>query len=238
MPFSRFSLLTLLPLVVWALGGLSPAATVIPIWAGDPGTTQQEYQFDTNSLSPMANALANPFGTPAGTVSITDFFASGWQDPSSASALSGVASDGAWDVGREGTFTVDVPFSPGAPPAGSYYRVDFHVHVVAYQLAGISAVPDLVDGGMTVHDPSFDQITIAPDPEFAAAKWEGLTWAGYFDGVTDPSPISFQIKAPASTLSVLDTVEVFTRYSLIPEPSVPLLVMAGVAILGVTRRCR
>lgn len=209
------------------------AATPLPPWYGQPNSTRQGYYFDTNSQSPAANVLENPHGTPGATIVLGNF-SDGYQDPGNSIDLNGVNNDGAWDLGISGTITVQLNGAPAPPPPGSYYRFYFEVYVVSYQ--GITALPLFEAVGLTPVDPVRQQSLVAPDPLFPSATWEGITWTGYFDNVLT-NDLTFRIKAPSNNTSVVDSLEVFTHYTLVPEPSATLFVL-GATIGWASRRRR
>ncbi len=114
------------------------AATPLPAWDGDPGSTRQGYLFDTGSLSPTANILQNSYGVPTANLTL-GAFTSGWQDPNAPYTNPGADGDGAWDLGISGVIQVTVPIALAPADPGTYYRVDFQVWAVAYK--GITALP-------------------------------------------------------------------------------------------------
>ena len=185
------------------------AVTPLPVWYGEPRTTRTGYIFDNNSLSPLPNLSENPFGSPAATVTLGTV-ADGWQDPQIPWDNSGVLSDGAWDIGKTGVISVTVPFAPTVPPAGMYYDVAFLVRTVAYK--GIMALPSFDSSVTPALDLVLSQATVAQDPMFSGATWEGLTWTGHVAHVS-ASNLSLAIKSPANNMSVVDTYEVFTQYT-------------------------
>jgi hypothetical protein len=199
------------------------AATPIPTWYGEPDTTRQGYEFTDGSFSPVPEVLENPYGTPVASVTLGGF-SDGWQDPDSEFDLTGVLEDGAWDLGTAGAITVILKVAEDPPEPGSFYRIQFQIYVVAY--LGITALPSLDTLGLAAEDLTLSQSLVAPDPLFPGATWQGRTWTGYFDSVTT-NQIGFAVKAPANNTSVVDTFEVFTQVTLIPEPSAALMILAS-----------
>ena len=147
-------------------------------------------------------------------------YSDGWQDPANPIDLSGISNDGAWDLGTSGFISVLCHVASAPPPPGSYYRVDFQVYVVAYR--GITSLPSMDTVGVTVLDPEYSQSTVGPDPGFPGATWEGSVWTGYVDQL-GAGDLTFAIRAPVNNTSVVDTMEVFTKLTLVPEPTAPLL---------------
>lgn len=224
-----------LPAAAWmVIGGLHHAtgATPLPSWYGTPGSTHQGYTFGNGSLTPAADILDNPYGTPAATVVIGSF-SDDWQDPNATYDLAGVNDDGAWDLGRAGTITVILPFTQIAASPGVTYRVDFEVYTVAY--FGITSLPLFDSHGLPVNGLTLAQNTVATDPLFPGATWQGLNWTGYFDNLTS-NTITLSIKSPTNNTSVVDSFEIFTHVTVIPEPSPFLLVIAPAAAWIVRRR--
>lgn len=218
----------------FVVGGLDDAmaATPLPSWYGDSNTTRQGYTFTSGSLSPTPEIHENPYGTPVATV-VLGTFSDGWQDPLAPYDLAGVDDDGAWDLGKGGTINLTFQIAPFAAAPGTTYRVDFQVYTVAYY--GITALPSLDTLGLSANDLTLTQNTVANDPLFPGATWQGLKWTGYFENQTS-STISFQIKAPANNTSVVDTFEVFTLVTVIPEPSAFLLILTPAAAWAARRR--
>jgi hypothetical protein len=151
-------------------------------------------------------------------------FAAGWQNPVSPADLSGVAEDGAWDIGTAGTITVMLKVAEDPPETGTFYRIQFQVYAVAY--LGITSLPGLDTMGLTAEDLTLSQSLVATDPQFPGATWQGLKWTGTFDNVAT-NQVSFALKAPSNNTAVVDTFEVFTQVTLVPEPSSSLMILAS-----------
>lgn len=207
------------------------AATPLPVWNGQPGSTRQGYEFTSGDTTPDASPLINSFGSVSAVVT-TGSFSDGWQDPGEPIDLSGANVDGAWDLGVAGTISASVPVIPSSPAPGFYYRVDFHVNVVAYR--GITSLPSFTNSGFTAMGLTMTTGTVAVDPLFPGASWDYRSWTGYFDTVS-PAAVQFGVAAPANNSSVVDSFEVFTRYTLIPEPGSCTLIGIGL-LLGSRRR--
>jgi hypothetical protein len=191
--------------LVVGMSEVATAATPFPAWDGEPNTTRQGYAFTSRSLTPAADILRNPYQTPVATVTL-GALNDGWQDPQVPWANSGVLSDGAWDIGKAGTITVTCKVA--ATPPATVYRIDFLVYAVAYK--GLTAMPSFECPGLPASALTLTQATVATDPKFPGATWEGLKWIGYFDNVTT-NTVSFVIKSPSNNMSVIDTNEVFTK---------------------------
>lgn len=220
LPMSRLKFpITATALVLLALADFSRAATPLPLWYGQPGTTRQGYLYTGGSLTPAANPLENAYGTVSSQITLGSF-SDGWQDPNDPIDLTGVDADGAWDLGRSGKIAIAAPAAPSDAAPGFYYRVDFQVYAVGYR--GISALPSFSMDSIVPQNLSMSSATVANDPLFPGASWDSRTWTGEFY-TTSAAPVVFNITAPANNTSVVDTVEVFTRFTLIPEPGTALL---------------
>jgi hypothetical protein len=227
--------LTRSPLLAAALaaGGLSDAsaATPLPGWYGEPDTTRQGYLFTDGSLTPAPEIIENPYGTPVATVT-TGGFSDGWQDPLAPFDLAGVADDGAWDLGTAGAISVILEVAENPPEPGTFYRIEFQVYAVAY--FGITALPGLETIGLTPENLTVSQTLVATDPGFPGASWQGLKWTGSFDNVTT-NQASFALKAPSDNISVVDTFEVFTQVTVVPEPSAALMMLTSLLAWSLRR---
>ena len=225
----------LLPVAAVLAGGgfnFVRAATPLPVWYGESNTTRQGYEFTTASLTPAATILGNTYGTPMTTI-ILGFGSDGWQNPAIPEQMSGVMANGAWDLGAAGSITVECQVAANPPPPGAYYHIDFEIYVVAYR--DIMPLPTFDSLGLTPHDLTFTQTTVAQDPVYSSASWEGLMWTGSFDQVTTNN-IGFAVRPPVNNTSIIDTLEVFTRVTLIPEPSSIVLVILPVVCWSLRRR--
>jgi hypothetical protein len=230
---NRYSLHTLL--VFAAASVTASAATPLPPWYPGPDTTRQGYIFDVDTLTPTANTLDNAQGQPLTTITLGQFNA-GYQQPGLPPAvidLNGIDNDGAWDIGIAGTILSQITFAPAAPVPGTYYRVDFQVYTVAY---GSPYGPLEFDGqGLTAVDSAMSSIPVANDPLFPGGVWNGQTFTGYFDNVTTNTLI-FGVKATSNNTANIDTYEVITRYTLVPEPSAAVMLLGSVLLLASRRR--
>lgn len=213
------------------------AATPLPSWYGQRDTTRQGYEFTSGSLTPLPNIAENPYQVSMATV-VLGSFSDGWQEPGNlpwpaVNDLNGINNDGAWDIGVAGAITVQCKVAANPPPPGMFYRIDFQVYVVAYR--GITALPNFDSQGLMAEDLALTQSTVGPDPFFPGATWEGRKWTGSFNNVST-NVVSFGITAPTINITVVDTMEVFTRATLVPEPSVCGLWMMAVSALIWRRR--
>ncbi len=203
---------------VLATGGFDDlwADTSLPEWYGQPRSSHAGYLFSTAGTSPAANINENPFGSPVAVITLGDL-ADGWQQPADPIALSGVAYDGAWDLGNQGYISVTVPFAPSAPLAGMYYDVKYQVYAVAYH--GITPLPVLDTPGMAVAGLTTQSGTVALDPWFPGATWDFQQWNGSIEHLA-ATTLTFDLKVPPpvaplyrGTTSVVDTYEIFTQYT-------------------------
>jgi hypothetical protein len=185
------------------------SATPLPVWFGESNTTRQGYAFTTSSLTPVPEILQNPYQTSVATVTL-GALNNGWQDPQVDWDNTGVLKDGAWDIGTAGSIKVSCKVAASAP--ATVYRIDFQIYAVAYKISPFFVVPSFECPGLTPKSLTLTQTTVATDPEFPGATWEGLKWTGYFDNVTTDT-VNFFIKSPIGGISVslIDSYEVFTK---------------------------
>lgn len=225
---TRSSLIRILPVICCI--GHAMGAAVVPSWAGEAGTTHHTYTFSTDDATPEAGIAQSTFGTPDLMVTL-GLASSGWQNPGEEFTSPGVNDDGAWDLGNQGYMEISLPVAAAAAAVGTHYRIDFVVFVTG--MVTPTAMPSLSAVGLNPQDLVILNETGPMDGMLS--HWDNRTWTGYYDSVTADS-ISLRISAP-STGSVIDTFEVYTRLTVVPEPSSALLAMfAGVA--GCLRRRR
>ena len=208
---TRFSILGLL------CGSLQCtfAAIALPLWVGDPQTTSCGYLFETNDDTPSPSSEVNPYGASLGSVSVaSDGTGTGWQDPMEVFNITMTPDSGAWDVGKSGTVEIDLKVGP-ALGVGQSYEVEFQVRSISY--FGITLLPSLSVEGLTPEsETSMTELFLA-DPLFPGASWQEEVWEGVFKNVTDEN-LTFVISAPSDGTSVVEAVEIYTRYTLIETP--------------------
>ena len=193
------------------------AAIALPLWVGDPQTTSCEYLFETNDDTPSPSSEANPYGASQGFVSVaSDGSGTGWHDPLVAFHITMTPDSGAWDLGKSGTVEIDLPVGP-ALTAGQTYDVEFQVRVISYFDPSLIPLPGLSAEGLTPESDTLMTEEFLPDPIFSNASWEEQVWEGVFKDVTDEN-LTFVISAPSDGTSVVEAVEVYTRYTLIEIP--------------------
>jgi hypothetical protein len=211
--------------------GCAMAATPVPSWYG-LNSTHQAYFFDTGSFTPAANTLDNLYGSPVATVTLGPL-ADGWQDPADELDNPGLNKDGSWDLGKNGNITLNMLAAPSAPAPGTFYRVFFEVHTVAYE--GITPLPAFDTLGLTPEDLQQTVTEEGPDPLVSGAFWRRVKWTGYFDNVTT-NALAFALKPPTDKTTQIDSFEVFTQYQVVPEPSAAILLVAPALGWCVRRR--
>jgi hypothetical protein len=156
----------------------------------------------------------------------------GYQDPLEPTEIHRV--DGAWDLGPDGSISLDIPVAP-TPGPGESYIVDVFVAVVYEPTLGIFNVPDIIYTPASIASTSENPI-FEPDGDFFF--W-GLKTSETTIGNVPTELISVLIDATGASGSLIDTVEVHTRYTLVPEPSVYALVFGfGVFAWILFRRSR
>jgi hypothetical protein len=212
---------------------LASAATPLPSWYGQPNSTRQGYTFNTSSLTPSVNLLENSYGTPIVTITLGGFN-DGWQNPSNPIQLSGVASDGAWDLGTSGKISMQVPINSVPLAPGNFYLVDFQIYAVGYRN------PTVLPGfDVTTYTPAGVTLstgTVAVDTIFPGSSWDFRTWTGQLNGVSG-NTVTFNLTSPANNTAVIDSYEVFTRFTLVPEPGGSvLLILPALGWISLRRR--
>ena len=225
--------------IVTALLGMaivSPgfAAVTLPTWFGEPNTTSQVFLFNSASTTPSPNTSANPYGTTSAAVDV-GFFGNGWENPADLPISNpGFNGDGAWDIGAgsDGSITFQVPVAPSAPGLGQSYRLDILIYVIAYKDLQELPLPsvlglapgDLVQTGSNV---------LSSRPP--AGTWRELTWQAVKNH-HGSNTITVALTPPTGDVSVIDRVEIYTRYEAVPEPSVAILTLVSAMALGSRRR--
>jgi hypothetical protein len=222
--------------VLAALVLLTPGfgAVVLPVWFGDPNTTSQVFLFDTPSLTPAPNVSGNPYGTTSASVDV-GFFGNGWENPADLPISNpGFDGDGAWDVGagNDGSITFQVPVAPSDPGPGMSYRLDIMIYVIAYR--DLQELPEASVLGLAPGDlllTSSNILSTRPP----AGSWRELTWQGLKeDHATDS--ITIALTPPTGDVSVIDRVEIYTRYEVVPEPSTAVLSLLAAWAFCLRRR--
>lgn len=219
------------------LGLITPGfgAVVLPTWFGEPNTTSQVFLFNSSDLTPAPNVSANPYGTTSASVDV-GFFGNGWENPADLPISNpGFDGDGAWDVGagNDGSITFEVPVAPSVPGLGMSYRLDILIYVVAYKDLQELPVPSILGLAPGDLDLVSSNILSTRPP---AGSWRELTWEAVKNGHTSDS-ITIALTPPTGDVSVIDRVEIYTRFVAVPEPSsFALSLLAALAFC--TRRRR
>lgn len=207
---------------------------VLPSWFGDPNTTSQVFLFNSASTSPTPNSSGNPYGTTSASVDV-GLFGNGWEDPANLPLSNpGHDGDGAWDVGagNDGSITFEVPVAPGSPGLGQSYRLDILIYAVAYrdlQQLPLPSVLGLAPGDLVL---TSNNVLSSRLP---AGTWRELTWlAEKQDHMT--GAITVALTPPDGAVSVIDRVEIYTRFTVVPEPSSFLLSLVAALVFFSRRR--
>lgn len=229
LPFTSTSLFRILPLICCI--GQATAASVVPSWAGEAGTTHHVYTFSSNTATPAADTAQSAFASPTLTV-LPDAGGSGWQDPNEEFTSPGVNSDGAWDLASSGSISISLPVAAAAAAVGTTYRIDFVIYVVG--LVTPNELPSLSTVGLSPQDLAITDANV--QPPMPLSRWDSRTWTGYYEGVSS-SAITLQLLAPELSGSTVDTFEVYTRVTVVPEPSISMLALAA-GLAGCLRRRR
>lgn len=210
---TRFSILGLL------CGSLQCtfAAIALPLWVGDPQTTSCGYLFETDDDTPSPSWEVNPYGASLGFVSVaSDGTGTGWQDPLEGFNITMTPDSGAWDLGKSGTVEIDLQVGPGLGP-GQTYEVEFQVRSISYTVPGLIPLPSLSADGLTPESETSMTEEVMEDPSFGGASWQEEVWEGVFTNITDEN-LTFVISAPNDGTSVVEAVEIYTRYTLVNPP--------------------
>lgn len=232
----KIPIVTLALVLALALEPVASAATPLPTWYGEPGSTRQGFRFSTSSLTPVPEVSENPFGTAVSQV-VLGGFAAGYQSSTDEFATSGVDKDGAWDLGVAGSFSLACRIASSAPAPGETYRVDFLIYAVYYLDSPMIQPPVLDTLGLAAQDLAVVSETVGHD---GFRPYIGRTWTGYFSEVsTDGISVAARVPTVTSGIkptTVLDTFEVFTRVTVVPEPAVPLLAAFASMVLLARRK--
>lgn len=220
--------------LVFCLHLPATAAVVLPSWHGAPNTTSQVFLFNTASTSPAPNASGNPYGTTSASVDV-GFFGNGWENPADLPLSNpGHDGDGAWDVGAgsDGSITFQVPVAPGSPGPGLSYRLDIMIYAIAYrdlQQLPVASVVGLAPGDLVLTSSNILSTRLP------AGTWRELTWQGVKEN-HGTGAITVALTPPSGAVSVIDRVEIYTRFTVVPEPSSFLLSLVAAVVFCSRRR--
>lgn len=115
---------------------IAPVAAAPLSWQGQPGSTYQQWRFDTDANPCTAEVVSNLSAGGEATIAPGDF-AMGWN-----SQLPGMAgANGCWDLGRSGTITLPLPAAFATPTAEVQHLL---VQVLQWRDAGIYRDPATV----------------------------------------------------------------------------------------------
>ena len=175
---------------------------VIPEWRGNPCSTFQEWDFNTNLPIPDADILNNEYGTPKLNVN-TSY---DWVD----------GDYGYWPLGE-----IDV-FIPNNPITGTDTYKHIQIQLTWFQ-GGNDDNPYLPDEPLVAVVP-YDNMTIYRTDNYPASGWIHST----FDNTIWPNPIDEWITIKGDILVnqlVIDTI-------CIPEPAtIAMLGLGGLALI-------
>lgn len=230
-------LITLAP-----LSGFS--AATLPAWynAADATHTHLAHLFTTDDLTPAPDSNINSNGTPVTTVNLGGFN-DGWQEPNTIDqsgadidpGTPGRQTDGAWDLGVAGSIQSEINIAPSAPLSGMFYEVKFQVYAIA--LDSLQRLPELEVVGHTAGDLTRSEVAV-DGPTTLSGYWKGITWTGTLQNVnTDQLTFSFNVPTDVDSTSIIDSYEIFTSYTVVPEPSTSMMLL-GSALVLVSRRKR
>ncbi|MBK1832544.1 PEP-CTERM sorting domain-containing protein [Roseibacillus ishigakijimensis] len=222
----------------------STAFGASPLWDGDATATQQHYLFTNNDdtgLSP--DSASNPYGTAMVDVFHPNPFASHWQDPGVDSDYSGPPStaDGTWGIGPDGEISASVPFTNESIGTGETFVVEFYISTICY-IDDLAAFPYLEIVDYSVIGLSESTTHVEDDDSLAGGDWNERVWTGRIEGVTTDI-LTFKLATPDSDGSsprfdyFVDDLEIFTNFTVVPEPS-SFFLLAGSGMILFLRRLR
>lgn len=220
----------------WGLSALllavaSPAwAGVIPnpAWVAEEGTTFQSYTFTTPSTTPDPEVVTNPYGSPIMLITAVETEGGvgvGYMDPAIPFHIHRVG--GAWDLGPDGGMVVNVPVTPGPLSGSDHYILDLFVNVV--YLSTLFSAPSIIPQPVA-------EVTSQTTPNFVL-RTDGFSWWGLVTAQMTLDNFQQQVVtivvAPNPPHgSLVDTVEIHSRYLLIPEPAVSAVMAGALATLA------
>ncbi len=186
-----------------------------PLWRGQPGSTFQEWTFDTDANPAAPTLLNNPYGAPAATITVGAFGA-GWQQQ-----LPGLGSQtGYWDIGDaiEGAqIVLDIPNRP----VQDLYK-EIWVQVTSY--VDINQAPLVSVPGATLL--GSDQAIVEQVPEGGSWVLDLTKWR------IEPNPSQEQIVLSAIPMFGATIDQIVVDTICVPEPATLLtLVVGGIALL-------
>lgn len=204
------------------------AATIpTPIWIDDPKITFQSYTFTTDSDEPDPEIRENAFGFPE--MSITNIrtpgdVGIGYLDPDD--PFQPTRDGGAWDLGPQGFIVVNLPVAFPLPPLpGYFYEVDVFISIV--YLSGLYSAPYVY---LTPSTPVVTSDSFFFQEGQTQNIWHVRTAEATLEMTSNEVTILLDAAGPYGSL--IDTIEIHTRYTLIPEPRVYAL-LTGLVVLGV-----
>lgn len=229
-----------LPVLLIATLGLSAGslfgAVTLPSWNGQPNTTSQVFQFTTGSTTPGPNSSSNPYGTATGVVD-QGAVGNGWEDPNTQFSNPGHDGDGSWDVGlgSDGSLSFNVPVAPGMLAPGQSYRID--IMIFAHVFVSLAQPPVPSVDGLAPGDLVLQNQGVLSTYGMTGATWQYRTWTGTLEDYTSGA-ITVALTPPNGAVSAIDRVEIYTQYTLVPEPTAPLLTLIPLAAWCLRRRRR
>ena len=210
-----------------------------PDWSNQDGLmTFQQFNFLTDAVSGVPDASSNAFGQAEFSVTVIPegAFGEGWQDPDG----DGLARDnngGTWDVGPEGSILVSVPIGE-ITNGGSFpgFNVEFLVNVIGLQGDPFAALPVLSFPGQA--DVSESQVSEGiVEAAGIAGNWTYRSWSGGAVQGVQQETLNFLISSVPDPTSLIDSIEIYTNATVIPEPRVYALFFGlAVGFLVVARR--
>src|ERR1039458_7912606 len=186
-----------------------------PCWRGNPGTTYENWSFNTNSNPAAPEVFTNVNGTPQASL-IVGAFGTGWKS----STVGGRT--GAWDLGQAGTASLAVPNFGGAP---AWKNVQ--VQVTYFDAPGFYLPPVVSIAGAT-----FVSSQVINNQVAAPGNWKTYqtVW------LLQPSPASETIALSGDAIKglLIDQIIVDTRCAAPPAITCPGNITVNAAAGGCT----
>lgn len=212
-------------------------AVTLPTWFGEANTTSQIFRFTSDDLTPAPETSSNPYGSASGVVDVGQF-GNGWENPADVPISNpGHDVDGSWDfgMGSDGSLTFSIPVAPADAGIGQSYRIDLMIY--AHVFVSLTEVPLPSVLGLASGDIELENQGVLSTFGQTGATWQYRTWTATIEDYTSGA-ITMALTAPSGDVSAVDRVEIYTRYTLVPEPTVPMLAVIPLAAWCLRRRRR
>ena len=193
---ARFALISVTILCALSAGAGADA----PSWRGTPGSTFQEWRFDTNANPSGPESVDNAFGTPSAAVDYEPPFGTGWKN--TLPAVYGSA-QGWWDIAR-GSIVLSIIDSPNI---AAHVWKDIQVQVTYWQ--DINMAPSV---GVTPSGSLVSKTTRLVESGPVGGAWYADTWLFHVDPAAG-SGETVTVAGHPNMGSQIDKIVVDTRYA-------------------------